>query len=468
MDPSESQEETEQIEAVEAPEAAVDDAAEVSAPIEPVAELDHAELAPVEAVAQLDDAVEPDEAEADPEGETSELGEVEAAVVEGPVAEPTAAIVAPEVKVQTPPEIQVGQGHWWQWRPGRKGKIWAAIAVGLLTLGMAGVSYATYGFTHQYRGKILPGATIAGTDLGGMTASQAMKAVRQAVRPQLHRKITVTWHNRTWHVTAKQLGARSNARALVNQALEASRRASFIKRASMRVLGTGLGFDRPVAFRYPRHGVETFVHGLATTFDQEAQDASIDYSDNWVHVVHEQTGRTVKVQKAVTGFRRALRTNGDHVKLPVATVEPKVTTDAFKTVLLLHIGENKLYLYQNGKITHTYTVATGQSIYPTPQGTFHVIAKVEDPEWINPAPNGWGADMPASIPPGPDNPLGLRALYWSAPGIRFHGIPSSELSSLGHNASHGCIRMSNEDVMQLYPLVDIGTTIISVQTAPYS
>jgi lipoprotein-anchoring transpeptidase ErfK/SrfK len=76
--------------------------------------------------------------------------------------------------------------------------------------------------------------------------------------------------------------------------------------------------------------------------------------------------------------------------------------------------------------------------------------------------------MPASIPPGPGNPLGLRALDWSASGIRFHGVPLSEYSSLGHNASHGCIRMSEEDVIQLYDLVDIGTPIVSVQTAPYS
>ncbi|MDQ3877376.1 MAG: L,D-transpeptidase family protein, partial [Actinomycetota bacterium] len=332
------------------------------------------------------------------------------------------------------PEADGVRRRWW-----RKPKIWAAIAVGVLTLGAAGASYATYGFTHQYRGRILPGTTVAGTDISGLTAAQATRAVRHALRPQLHRQITVTWSDRTWHVTPKDLGARSNASAVVNEAVSASAHASFPKRMEMRILGTGLGFDRPIAFRYPRRGVAAFVHGLATTFDQDAQDATIDYSDNWVHIVHEKTGRTIKVGTAIARFRNALRTNSDDVKLPVETVKPKVTTDAFKTVLLLHIGENKLYLYQDGKITHTYTVATGQSIYPTPQGIFHVIAKVEDPMWINPAPNGWGKDMPASIPPGPDNPLGLRAIYWSAPGIRFHGIPSSELSSLGHNASHGCV-----------------------------
>lgn len=68
--------------------------------------------------------------------------------------------------------------------------------------------------------------------------------------------------------------------------------------------------------------------------------------------------------------------------------------------------------------------------------------------------------MPAVIPPGLSNPLGLRAINWSAPNIRFHG--TSATYSLGYNASHGCIRMSNEDVVELYDMVDVGVPIISV------
>jgi len=66
--------------------------------------------------------------------------------------------------------------------------------------------------------------------------------------------------------------------------------------------------------------------------------------------------------------------------------------------------------------------------------------------------------MPASIPPGPGNPLGTRAMYLNAPGIRIHGTWSS--SSIGTAASHGCIRMLIADSEQLYPLVPIGTTVI--------
>jgi hypothetical protein len=119
-----------------------------------------------------------------------------------------------------------------------------------------------------------------------------------------------------------------------------------------------------------------------------------------------------------------------------------------------------LYLYENGKITNQWPIATGQPEYMTPTGLYSVIEKRYLPTWVNPAPDTWGASMPVSIPPGPDNPLGLRALNWSAPAIRFHG--TSALYSLGFNASHGCVRMSNEDVIQLYDTIDVGTPIVSV------
>ena len=233
-------------------------------------------------------------------------------------------------------------------------------------------------------------------------------------------------------------------------------------------LGGGLDFQRDVAIRYSRSGVRGFVEGLASSFDQDAEDAHIDYDDTWVTVVPEKVGREIDVDESSVKLLHSLRAGVASTKLVVHTKKPEVTSEAFDKVLLLHIGENKLYLYENGKITHTYTVATGQSIYPTPQGLFHIVNKRYMPTWVNPDPDGWGKSMPPSIPPGPSNPLGLRAMDWDASGIRFHGVPPSEYSSLGHNASHGCVRMTEEDVIELYDLVDIGTPIVSIQTGPYS
>jgi L,D-transpeptidase ErfK/SrfK len=109
-------------------------------------------------------------------------------------------------------------------------------------------------------------------------------------------------------------------------------------------------------------------------------------------------------------------------------------------------------------VRKVYPVATGQPSFPTPQGTWEVVAKRMNPTWTNPAPDGWGADMPASIPPGPGNPLGTRAMALNASGILIHGTYASY--SIGSYASHGCIRMLLSDVEALFPQVPTGTPVL--------
>ena len=128
--------------------------------------------------------------------------------------------------------------------------------------------------------------------------------------------------------------------------------------------------------------------------------------------------------------------------------------------IVVRISTNRLYLYDGMKLERTYPVATGQPQYPTPTGHFEIITKEVDPTWINPARDTWGKDEPAEILPGPGNPLGTRAMALSAPGILIHGTYDDE--SIGHHASHGCIRMHIPDSEVLFTLVDVGTPVIIV------
>jgi lipoprotein-anchoring transpeptidase ErfK/SrfK len=227
----------------------------------------------------------------------------------------------------------------------------------------------------------------------------------------------------------------------------------------MRVLGRELGFDGEVEVVHPKRPLRRFLRKIARDIDREPRDARIDHSSGWVEVVGERTGRRLAVRKARRDLLRALDNGQSTIDLTVRKREPEVTADEFAQVLLLRIGENKLYLYQDGEITHSWTVATGQPGHSTPTGIFEVGTKRYMPTWYNPAPNGWGADMPLVIEPGPTNPLGVRALNWSGTLIRFHG--TSDLSSLGRYASRGCVRLSNDEVVQLFDLVEEGTKIVS-------
>jgi lipoprotein-anchoring transpeptidase ErfK/SrfK len=330
-----------------------------------------------------------------------------------------------------------------------------AVPLALAAIGF----YATNSYSQKYENKILPGATIAGVDVSGMTRKEAVKAVKAELGPQMSREVKVKWHKQTWKVTPKELGARSDAAAAVERALVASQDASMFDKAQMRWLGNDLDFNEDVALRYPKKGAVSFIAGLAQEFNENPMDASIDYSSGWVEFVKETMGREVNQDASASNLLAALRRGNGSADLEVDLHKPDVVVADFNQVLLLRQSDFKVYMYVDGKIEHEWPVAVGQPQYPTPTGEWTVIDKVEGPTWTNPAPDGWGADMPATIPPGVGNPLGLAAVYWDASGIRFHG--TSDIGSIGTAASHGCVRMTNDDVLELYGLVEIGTPIIS-------
>jgi len=114
------------------------------------------------------------------------------------------------------------------------------------------------------------------------------------------------------------------------------------------------------------------------------------------------------------------------------------------------------------RIRRTFGVATGQPSYPTPVGNFEIVTMQRNPWWYPPQ-SDW-AEGAEPIPPGPGNPLGTRWMGLSAPLVGIHGTPDP--ASIGYSASHGCIRMQNDEVTALYPLVPVGTHVLVVGYRP--
>ena len=338
------------------------------------------------------------------------------------------------------------------------------LLVAVFVLAFSGIAYATYDYDTTYDGKLLPGIVIAGVDVGGMSPEEALKAVRAAGRIQLDRVITVGYEEKKWTVTPRKLGAKSNARSLVDAALAESESTGMLAKASMAVFGNGLDLDSELAITYPRQGIRGFIDGVSAALDREPIDAGVDYSSGWLEFTEPKEGRRVLRKQSRRALSRALKREQGRVTLAVKTTEPEVTEQKWDKALLVRIGENKLYLYEDGEITKEYVIATGMPDYMTPVGEYYITEKRYMPTWVNPDPEGWGANMPASIGPGPGNPLGTRALNWSIGGIRFHGTEATY--SLGYNASHGCVRLSMPDIEELYELVDVGTPIVSLVAGP--
>lgn len=130
--------------------------------------------------------------------------------------------------------------------------------------------------------------------------------------------------------------------------------------------------------------------------------------------------------------------------------------NALSGQLVVDLSDLKLYVYRDGKLVKSYSVAAGSSAYPTPTGSYVVTSKIMNPTWYPPN-SDWAKDA-EPIPPGIANPLGTRWIGTSAPGVGIHGTPDD--SSIGTYASHGCIRMHIWEVEDVYERVVIGMPVI--------
>lgn len=120
--------------------------------------------------------------------------------------------------------------------------------------------------------------------------------------------------------------------------------------------------------------------------------------------------------------------------------------------------ERKLYhVMPDGKAV-SYGVGVGRPGFEW-SGTHHVTRKEEWPGWTPPpAMRKRQPYLPAFMPGGPQNPLGARALYLGSSIYRIHG--TNEAQTIGQAVSSGCIRMMNDDVIELYENVDLGAKVV--------
>src|SRR6478736_8491802 len=107
-------------------------------------------------------------------------------------------------------------------------------------------------------------------------------------------------------------------------------------------------------------------------------------------------------------------------------------------VVLVSLVDRQLAVIEDGVVIATFPVAVGADVTPSPTGEFKVVNRVQNPTYYHPG---------TVIPAGKNNPLGTRWLGLSQKGYGIHGTNAPK--SIGHAASHGCIRLRNRDVEKL-------------------
>jgi hypothetical protein len=116
--------------------------------------------------------------------------------------------------------------------------------------------------------------------------------------------------------------------------------------------------------------------------------------------------------------------------------------------IVVSIPDRKLALVVDGEVRKIYPVSVGKARTPSPTGSFIVVTRVKNPTWYGPR---------VVVPPGPQNPLGPRWIGISEKGYGVHGTNAPR--SIGKAASHGCIRMRNRDVEELFEMVEAGDPV---------
>jgi len=153
---------------------------------------------------------------------------------------------------------------------------------------------------------------------------------------------------------------------------------------------------------------------------------------------------------------KALRGSRSSLQLPLrkAAALPAPTH-----AIVIYLEKFRLDFYTGPSLLQRFPVGVGRLSFPTPPGVYHIVAKELHPAWTNPG-SAWARGMPHYIPPGPYNPLGTRAMPLDRGALLIHGTPQPW--TVGHPASHGCIRMRRADIEHLYDMTEVGTPVFIV------
>ena len=324
-------------------------------------------------------------------------------------------------------------------------------------------SVAVYAVDAAQEDKIAEGVTVAGIDVGGMSKSEARQAVAQRVQEPLKKTIKVEYGRRTFKLTAEQAKARADVDAMVDQAVEASRKGNVVSRVTRSITGGKVNKEVDATIVYDQRAVDRLVKRVERKLERPATNAKVEFSGSGLQKVsgkHGVTLRTAALQDAV-GDELAHPTPDRVVEAHVTTTRPKVGVDdlagKYPIVVTVDRGNFQLRVYKKLKLLKTYPIAVGQVGLETPAGLYHVQNKAVNPAWS--VPNSpWAGSLAGQVIPGgaPNNPLKARWLgIYNGAGI--HG--TSDVGSLGSAASHGCIRMAVPDVMEVYDEVPVHTPV---------
>ncbi len=301
---------------------------------------------------------------------------------------------------------------------------------------------------------IRAGVTVAGVDVSNQTLTQAAGTIDRAFRHQLvARNVSVRVGGRAYRLKTKRVEFKLDA-------AKSARRAF--------IAGNNTAAPAPVDVlpwtRYDKKKLAAFVARVDRGARVAPRNATVRITVTRIFKRSSKSGREMDDKNlakalalALTDPRaaRQIRAKRTVVK---AAVQPKDLARRYHTVITISRSSFRLRLFKRLKLAKSYGVAVGLPAYPTPTGLYSIANKAVNPAWTAPDSPWAGAYRNETVAGGSAaNPLKARWMgIVNGVGIHGTGVPGS----IGTAASHGCIRMTVPDVIDLYPRVPVGTPVL--------
>jgi len=331
----------------------------------------------------------------------------------------------------------------------------------LLVLALAG---GMYFYDHAHRDTIAKGVTINGVAVGGLSETAALHKIQHAVIDPLNRPLTVRSSAGTWTLDPRQARLTVDAQKMVAQAVHASREGSIVTRTFRGLFGGSVHRDVPLVVDYSHETVTALTAKVRAAVNRAPRNATVQPNASGLSTVPASPGLTVENERLGGRIVHALTgaSPSRTVTVPTKVVQPTITTAQlarqYPAYIVVDRSAFQLRFYEHLRLAKTYEIAVGMEGLETPAGLHHVEWKEENPPWLVPNKAWAGALAGKTIPPGPEDPLKARFMSFDG-GAGIHGIDPSEYSSIGHDASHGCVRMRIPDVIALYSRTPVGTPV---------
>jgi lipoprotein-anchoring transpeptidase ErfK/SrfK len=346
---------------------------------------------------------------------------------------------------------------------GRRRGRWPIVAAVLAALVVV-LALAAYLYDHSRRDVIAKGVRIDGIAVGGLHEAAAQAKLERDIVQRLNGPVHIHQGSRAWTLQGSRAGVSVDVHNMVQQAIDASREGSIVTRTWRSLFGGSVNRDIPLIASYSHSSIRALTAKIRASVNRAPRDASIEPSGGQLRKVRGLDGRTVENAKLGGRVEAALLAplGSRSVSVPVKVVKPKVTTAQlaakYPAYIVVDRGEFRLRFYNHLKLERTYEIAVGMEGLETPAGLHHIEWEQVDPPWYVPK-KAWAGSLAGTVvPPGPGDPLKARFMSFEG-GAGIHGIDPSEYSSIGHDASHGCVRMRIPDVIALYSKSPVGTPV---------